>query len=143
MASALPPILHQGAEADLPFADPFAELASRAPSQAMSAQGQSNLGSPFTSSVSKVIIPRNGSTSSRASSTASLASSSRRSGCVRVGPNPFQVANASEAIEEGNEEEEVGAASDVCEAICVIGGFVHGVYAGFDMMCCALACASR
>ena len=79
--------------------DPFAELASRAPAQAVS-------DSPFTSSASKVIIPRNPSSSSRASSTLSHVSS-RRSSRMRMGQNPFEAANSSGVIQEGNEEEEV------------------------------------
>ncbi len=86
--------------------DPFAELATRAPAKVMSPDGQAGRDSPFTASASKVIIPRNPSSSSRASSALSHVSS-RRSSRMRTSPNPFEVANSSEVIEEGNEEEEV------------------------------------
>lgn len=88
--------------------DPFAELAIRAPAQAVCAEGQPGRDSPFTSTASKVIIPRHPSSSSRASSTLSHVSS-RRSSRMRMGPNPFEAANSSGVIEEGNEEEEVDA----------------------------------
>ena len=108
MASALPPRPpNQRAHSEPEFADPYAELAPRAPQQAMSANGQPQLDSPFTTSVSKVIMPRIPSSSSRASSTASIGSS-KRSSRLRIGPNPFEAANSTDAIEEGNEEEEVG-----------------------------------
>lgn len=107
MASALPPRPpNQRAHSEPEFADPYAELAPRAPQQAMSANGQPQLDSPFTTSVSKVIMPRIPSSSSRASSTASIGSS-KRSSRLRIGPNPFEAANSTDAIEEGNEEEEV------------------------------------
>ena len=108
MASALPPRCpNQRVHSEPEFADPYAELAPRAPQQAVSANGQPQLDSPFTTSVSKVIMPRIPSSSSRASSTASIGSS-KRSSRLRIGPNPFEAANSTDAIEEGNEEEEVG-----------------------------------
>lgn len=107
MASALPAMPRRRLESGELCFDPYAELGSR-PIQALGANGHALPESPFTSSASKVIIPRNPSTaSSRASSTLSHVSS-RRSSRVRQGPNPFEAANSSSSIiEEGNEEEEV------------------------------------
>ena len=110
MASALPPRCpNQGMHSEPACADPYAELAPRGPHQAVRNDAQSQLDSPFTSSVSKVIMPRNPSSSSRASSTTSIGSG-KRSSRLRMGPNPFEAANSTDAIEEGNEEEEVGPA---------------------------------
>ena len=56
MASALPVTLHMASQSEDLVADPFTELASRAPQQVVFAEGAPN--SPFISSASKVIIPR-------------------------------------------------------------------------------------
>ncbi len=106
MASALPMSPNRHSQSTDLCSDPFAELATRAPNQALGAEGQAGRDSPFTASASKVIIPRNPSSSSRASSALSHVSS-RRSSRMRTSPNPFEVANGSGVIEEGNEEEEV------------------------------------
>ena len=134
MASALPPRPpNQRAHSEPEFADPYAELAPRAPQQAMSANGQPQLDSPFTTSVSKVIMPRIPSSSSRASSTASIGSS-KRSSRLRIGPNPFEAANSTDAIEEGNEEEEVGPL--LPQPCCSVVDTIHLIFVAADANRC-------